>query len=194
MLWKNLNKFFGQPNTWQGLPADSDSKESACNVGDSGSIPGSERSPGEGNGSPLQYSWLENSMEPGIPEEPGWLWSTGSQRVGQDWATNTYIILEKSASSLWVHFLFLPSFIFRFNLIILSLSARADQLHFSSYVIKSCLWKSRLIGTIFSMYYNFILAFHPEAQDASPSPAHLTSEAGLSNRVEICILTLPIFS
>ena len=37
-----------------------DSKESACNVGDLDSIPGSERYPGEGNGNPLQYSCLEN--------------------------------------------------------------------------------------------------------------------------------------
>ena len=35
-------------------------KESACNAGDLGSIPGSGRSPGEGNGNPLQYSCLEN--------------------------------------------------------------------------------------------------------------------------------------
>ena len=38
----------------------SDSKESACNVGDLGSIPRSGRSPGEGNGNPLQHSCLEN--------------------------------------------------------------------------------------------------------------------------------------
>ena len=38
---------------------------SACNVGDSGLIPGSGRSPGEGNGKPLQYSCLENSMDGG---------------------------------------------------------------------------------------------------------------------------------
>ena len=37
-------------------------KATACNVGDLGSIPGSGRSPGEGNGNPLQYSCLENSM------------------------------------------------------------------------------------------------------------------------------------
>ena len=37
----------------------------ACNAGDLGSIPGSGRSPGEGNGSPLQYSCLENSMDRG---------------------------------------------------------------------------------------------------------------------------------
>ena len=38
-------------------------KESACNVGDLGSIPGLGRSPGEGNGYPLQYSGLENSVD-----------------------------------------------------------------------------------------------------------------------------------
>ena len=43
----------------------SDSKESACNAGDVGSIPGLERSPGEGNGDPPQYSCLENSMDRG---------------------------------------------------------------------------------------------------------------------------------
>ena len=40
-------------------------KEPACNAGDPGSVPGSGRSPGEGNGSPLQYSCLENSMDRG---------------------------------------------------------------------------------------------------------------------------------
>ena len=40
-----------------------DVKESACSAGDPGSIPGSGRFPGEGNGNPLQYSCLENSMD-----------------------------------------------------------------------------------------------------------------------------------
>ena len=43
----------------------SEGKESSCNAGDQGSIPGSGRSPGEGNGNPLQYSCLENSMDKG---------------------------------------------------------------------------------------------------------------------------------
>ena len=43
-----------------GTPVISDSKESACNVGDVGSIPGLGRSPGGGHGNPLQYSCLEN--------------------------------------------------------------------------------------------------------------------------------------
>ena len=48
-----------------GSPAGSDGKESACNAGDPGSIPGLGRSPGEGNGNPLQYSCLENPMDGG---------------------------------------------------------------------------------------------------------------------------------
>ena len=47
----------------RGSPAGSAGKESACNVGDLGSVPGLRRSPGEGNGYPLQYSGLENSMD-----------------------------------------------------------------------------------------------------------------------------------
>ena len=43
----------------------SDSKASACNTGDPGSIPGSGRSPGEGNSNPLQYSCLENAIDRG---------------------------------------------------------------------------------------------------------------------------------
>ena len=48
-----------------GFPGGSDSKESACDAGDQGSIPGSGRSPGEGKGNPLQYSCLENPMDRG---------------------------------------------------------------------------------------------------------------------------------
>ena len=48
-----------------GFPGGSDGKASACNVGDPGLIPGSERSRGEGNGNPLQYSCLENPMDRG---------------------------------------------------------------------------------------------------------------------------------
>ena len=62
-------------------------KESTCNVRDLGSIPVLGRSPGEGNGYRLQYSCLEYSMDRGA-------WQTtvhgDSQRVRQDWATNTF--------------------------------------------------------------------------------------------------------
>ena len=47
------------------FPGDSDSRESACNAGDLGLIPGSGISLGEGNDYPLQYSCLENSMDRG---------------------------------------------------------------------------------------------------------------------------------
>ena len=61
---------------YRGFPGGSDGKESACNVGDLGSIPGSRRSLGGGNGNPLlpgESPWTE---------EPGGLQSMGSQRVG----------------------------------------------------------------------------------------------------------------
>ena len=47
------------------IPGGSDGKESACNAGDLGSIPGSGRSPGEGKGYPVQYSCQENPMDRG---------------------------------------------------------------------------------------------------------------------------------
>ena len=49
----------------RGFSHSSVGKESACNAGDPGSIPGSGRSPGEANGNPLQYSCLENPMDRG---------------------------------------------------------------------------------------------------------------------------------
>ena len=48
-----------------GFPDGSEDKESACDAGGPGSIPGSGRSPGEGDGNPLQYSCLENFMDRG---------------------------------------------------------------------------------------------------------------------------------
>ena len=48
------------------FPYSSDGKESACNAREPRSIPGLGRSPGEGNGNPLQYSCLENSMDRGV--------------------------------------------------------------------------------------------------------------------------------
>ena len=57
----NCGEFMG----WWGFPGGSDGKESACSAGDPGLIPGLRRSPGGGNGNPLQYSCLENSMDRG---------------------------------------------------------------------------------------------------------------------------------
>ena len=62
MLNKRLSSLNKLKNSC-GLPYSSDGKESACNAGDPGFILGSGRSPGEGNGNPLQYSCLENSMD-----------------------------------------------------------------------------------------------------------------------------------
>ena len=62
------------------FPGGLDGKASACNVGDPGSISELGRSPGEGNGNPLQYPCLKMPWM----EEPGRLQSAGSQRVGHD--------------------------------------------------------------------------------------------------------------
>ena len=65
-----------------GFPGGSDGKESACNAGGPGSLPGLGRSPGEGQDNPLQYSCLENSMDRrrawriivhGVTNSPTWL-------------------------------------------------------------------------------------------------------------------------
>ena len=73
------------------FPGGSDGKVSAYNAGDPGSVPRLGRSPGEGNGNPLQYSCAWK-----IPwtEEPGRLQSMGSQRVGHDWVTSLSLSLS----------------------------------------------------------------------------------------------------
>ena len=65
------------------FPGGSDSEESACNVGDPGSIPGSGRSPGKGNGNPLQYSCLENPMDRGA-------WGSKVHGVSKSWTQLTH--------------------------------------------------------------------------------------------------------
>ena len=66
-----------------GFPGSVAVKNLVCNAGDVGLIPGSERSSGEENGTPFQYSCPENPTT----EEPGRLQSMGPQRVGHDLAT-----------------------------------------------------------------------------------------------------------
>ena len=63
-----------------GLPQQLSAGEFTCSAGDPGLIPGSGRSPGEGNGYPLQYSCLENPMDRG----PWWAAVMGSQSVGHN--------------------------------------------------------------------------------------------------------------
>ena len=60
--------------SYTGFPGGSDYKESACDAGDLGLIPGLGRSPGGGHGNPLQYSCLENIMDRGA-------WRAAVQRV-----------------------------------------------------------------------------------------------------------------
>ena len=64
-LESRLRKELSVTSDMQGFPGDSEVKPSASNTGDLGSIPGSGRSSGEGNGNPLQYSCLENPMDGG---------------------------------------------------------------------------------------------------------------------------------
>ena len=66
-FWDRIQEF-ACVSTNTSFPSGSDGKESACNAGDLSSIPGLGRSPGEGNGNPLQYSCLENSIVRGAWE------------------------------------------------------------------------------------------------------------------------------
>ena len=68
-----------------GFPGGSDGKESACNVGDPGLIPGSERSPGEIHSNPLQYSCLENSVGSGA-----WWGTVHGASKSWTWLSNEY--------------------------------------------------------------------------------------------------------
>ena len=81
-----------------GFPFGSDGKESACKAEDPGSIPGSGRSPGEGNGYPLQYSCLENSTIRGT------LWAAvhGDHKE----LDTTEQLMHTYTPCLFVHFLF----------------------------------------------------------------------------------------
>ena len=58
-----MGKNFVNHIFYKGFPDASEGKGSGCNEGDLGLIPGSGRSPGEGNGNPLHYSYLENSID-----------------------------------------------------------------------------------------------------------------------------------
>ena len=76
-------------NIWD-FPGGLDSKESACNAGDLGLIPGLGRSPGEGNGNPLQYSCLENFTDRGA-------WQVTVHGVAKSWTQ-----LNNNTFTLWL--------------------------------------------------------------------------------------------
>ena len=71
-----------------GFPGSSVGKNSACSAGDLGSIPGEGRSPGEGNGKPLQYPYLENTMDRGA-------WRAAVHGVARSQATITVVLRVK---------------------------------------------------------------------------------------------------
>ena len=78
-----------------GFPGHSDGKESTCNAGDPGSIPGSGRSPGEGNDSPPQYSCLENPRDRGT-------WQATVHGVAKNWTTERLSMHAWSLSPLLI--------------------------------------------------------------------------------------------
>ena len=110
----------------RGFPGSSAGKESACNAGDLGSIPGLGRSPGERHGNPLQSSCLENPMDSIVhgsltqwtwvwPSSGSWWWtgrpgvpqSVGSQRARQEWETElNWFLLEPNPLSLILNLIF----------------------------------------------------------------------------------------
>ena len=84
---------FGGGFSSEDFPGGSDGKASVYNAGDLGSIPGSGRFPGEGNGNPLQYSCLENPMDRGA-------WCPWGGRVGHELSSFTFTYTFSSAEEL----------------------------------------------------------------------------------------------
>ena len=83
-----LIPFSWVPYFSQGFPGGSEVKASASSAGDSGSIPGSGRPPGEGNGKPLQYSCLENPMD----REAFWATVHGVAESWTRWSDFTFTL------------------------------------------------------------------------------------------------------
>ena len=81
---KRIPATYALPFSFSHLLSGSDGKESTCNAGDPGLIPRSRRTPGGGNGNPLQYSCLENSIGRGA-----WQAIVHGVGIGHDWATFT---------------------------------------------------------------------------------------------------------
>jgi len=94
---------FGKVLQLMGFPCWLDCKESACNAGDLGSVPASGRSPGKGNGTPLQDSCLENSMDRGAWWAPvhgvATRFSDWTAIALTDWIEDTQTDVCKSRSS-----------------------------------------------------------------------------------------------
>ena len=100
LKWKSLDSRDSRqkdcwPLSYLNTRGGSDGKESSCNEGNLGSIPGLGRSPGGGHGNRLQYSCLENPL--------GGLQSMGSQRAGRDWGTKHSTMHSKWLSKMILH-------------------------------------------------------------------------------------------
>ena len=87
---------YRQYSGYHGFPGASMDKQSACNAGDAGSIPGQGRFPGGGHGNQLQYSWLENPMDRGaqratvhgVAKQSGTAEATDHARTGYQGTTD----------------------------------------------------------------------------------------------------------
>ena len=121
---------------FSGFLGGSDSKESACNVGDLGSIPGHGSSPGEGNSYPLQYSGLENSMDRGA-------WQVTVHRVTKNRTQLSnfhFQVRQRKINIIWYH-LFVESF----KMIQMNLFTKQKQTHRHKKTILQ-LWKGKRWG------------------------------------------------
>ena len=103
VTWVLCETIIGDSFTVWSIPGGSDSKESTCNAGDLGSIPGSGRSPGEGNGNPLQHScwrtpWTEATVRGGLKESD----------ITKQLTLTTYLLMEMPI--LWLNVVGVPHF------------------------------------------------------------------------------------
>ena len=108
----------GLSNIWISFPGESMVKNPPANSGEAGSIPGSGRPPGEGNGNPLQYSCLKNSMDRGV----WWAIVHGCKRTGHNLKTKQ----QKQYLS-HVLFLYIHSFIWQMFMVFLGLPGGSDD-------------------------------------------------------------------
>ena len=107
---------------YRDFPGGSDGKASAYNAGDLGSSPGLGRSPGEGNGNPLQYSCLENSIDGGA------------------WWTTVHGVIKSRTQ--------LSNFTFTFTLLLHYLNTLIMHMHYSLHACMLSLSRVRLLATL----------------------------------------------
>ena len=152
-ILSDINQFLSiycdEPSQWlMGFPGSSDGQESASNAADPCSIPGSGRSPEKGMATHFPIlAWR-------IPwiEKPGRLQPTGSQRVGNDWATNTFTLLF---STLWlIRWILLSSYSLYMRIFIV-------EFLLSTLWSGNSLWSScsfhKLFRSVWALFYYFFM-------------------------------------